>query len=377
MQCTISKDKLLVALEWVLFIALCIVSCWFASGVMEQYLSSKTSFSQRNEGYITMHPAIVFKFYLKSSEINSSNVKIVYKSSGSLDTEQILKIGKNYIPNRRFNKTEVVLLESLVSGRLYIAFRITSLTPIIKNKKGIGGAVITVGHYFMNNNKSSWKNDNIRLCFTSIKNSPGFTPNFWKDGKPLHFVISKNTRTRISIQPEEYLFLEKNGKCQQESYYECIISRFDTGEFKECPKKCIPLAFANIHKNYTTPLCQNDTINEKCALKIIGKLVINNGQNIDSFCKRSCFTLQYSGEVVNTRPYDNKDYSNVNYYSVRYMFDTDMFNVYEEYLIYDTISMIGSVGGTLGMFIGFSMTGVISWIFVYFKGVHFSNFIKT
>ena len=34
-----------------------------------------------------------------------------------------------------------------------------------------------------------------------------------------------------------------------------------------------------------------------------------------------------------------------------------MSKVYEEYLIFDAIGMIGSVGGTLGMFIGFSMIG--------------------
>ena len=33
--------------------------------------------------------------------------------------------------------------------------------------------------------------------------------------------------------------------------------------------------------------------------------------------------------------------------------------VYEEYLIYDHVELIGSVGGTLGMCIGFSFTGVI------------------
>ena len=36
--------------------------------------------------------------------------------------------------------------------------------------------------------------------------------------------------------------------------------------------------------------------------------------------------------------------------------------VFQEYVVYDTISMIGSVGGTLGMFIGFSFTGFISSI---------------
>ena len=41
--------------------------------------------------------------------------------------------------------------------------------------------------------------------------------------------------------------------------------------------------------------------------------------------------------------------------------------VFEEYLIYDTMGMIGSVGGTLGMFIGFSITGVISLALGYLK----------
>ena len=34
--------------------------------------------------------------------------------------------------------------------------------------------------------------------------------------------------------------------------------------------------------------------------------------------------------------------------------------MYEEYWVYDMTSMIGSVGGTLGMCIGFSFTGVLS-----------------
>ena len=50
--------------------------------------------------------------------------------------------------------------------------------------------------------------------------------------------------------------------------------------------------------------------------------------------------------------------------------DNFMSKVYEEYLIFDAIGMIGSVGGTLGMFIGFSMIGVISWIFRHLKKCH-------
>ena len=45
-----------------------------------------------------------------------------------------------------------------------------------------------------------------------------------------------------------------------------------------------------------------------------------------------------------------------------YHFYDNSTTVYEEYLIYDAISMVGSVGGTLGMCIGFSFTGIISFL---------------
>ena len=41
--------------------------------------------------------------------------------------------------------------------------------------------------------------------------------------------------------------------------------------------------------------------------------------------------------------------------------------VYEEYFIYNTMGMIGSIGGTFGMFIGFSVTGFISSVIEFLK----------
>ena len=39
--------------------------------------------------------------------------------------------------------------------------------------------------------------------------------------------------------------------------------------------------------------------------------------------------------------------------------------VYEEYLITDTIGLIGSVGGTLGLFVGFSFSNILTYIMQY------------
>ena len=42
-------------------------------------------------------------------------------------------------------------------------------------------------------------------------------------------------------------------------------------------------------------------------------------------------------------------------------------NVYRECLIFDTIGMIGSVGGTLGLFIGFSFSNILTILIGYLQ----------
>ena len=56
-----------------------------------------------------------------------------------------------------------------------------------------------------------------------------------------------------------------------------------------------------------------------------------------------------------------------NHYEFTYEFSEHPGKVFEEYLIYDIMDMIGSVGGTLGMFIGFSLDGVVTWVIGYIK----------
>ena len=45
---------------------------------------------------------------------------------------------------------------------------------------------------------------------------------------------------------------------------------------------------------------------------------------------------------------------------IEYEISSNSMTLYVEYFIYDAISMVGSVGGTLGMCIGFSFTGMIT-----------------
>ena len=151
-------------------------------------------------------------------------------------------------------------------------------------------------------------------------------------------------------------YLKQTGKCQEESYYECIASHLDENEFVKCPNKCIPNVFSNLGKNYSSPFCQNDIFNEKCINHYMGQK--EDGSN----CKRSCSNLEYFGEFEAIVPYKSEK-ENWNFYQMHYYIDKAYeMKVYEEYIIIDAMGMIGSVGGTLGLFIGFSFSNVINII---------------
>ena len=186
---------------------------------------------------------------------------------------------------------------------------------------------------------------------TSVQNSPGIIYEAWKDGKALVATINKNTAVQYHIQPEQYKYLKHAENCQEESYYGCIAQQLEKIGFKNCSKKCMPRIFSNIGVNYRTPFCHvNDTEAEQCVLNIGWDIVVE--QRIPSNCKKSCSFLQYIGEIDGITPFSSFNKTENSYIFSYTLTNNDlMSNVFEEYLIYDFIGMIGSVGGTLGNFL--------------------------
>ena len=74
----ISLEKLVIALDWGLFICLTFISVWFASGVFEQFASKRSSFSQHEEE-IKTHPVIVIEFRDFTEPILLDDVQIFYR----------------------------------------------------------------------------------------------------------------------------------------------------------------------------------------------------------------------------------------------------------------------------------------------------------
>ena len=90
-------------------------------------------------------------------------------------------------------------------------------------------------------------------------------------------------------------------------------------------------------------------------------------------CAKSCSVLEYTGFVDYTGPNGvvYKPNPNETYFSltIRYKAPATI-TLHEEYLIIDIYGMVGIVGGTLGLFVGFSFFDVITYLMKFFQKVH-------
>ena len=82
-------------------------------------------------------------------------------------------------------------------------------------------------------------------------------------------------------------------------------------------------------------------------------------------CTKHCKLTEYTGELSAHYNFDNDGWI-----TWEYIFDNELIEVYEEYLMYDIIGLIGTVGGTMGLFIGFSFFDVSSTVIHFIFSFH-------
>ena len=219
MRCFHSQEEAFKFLEWILFITFIFIAGSFSSGVLRQFFSQKTSFAQHEEEIHT-YPVTSILLYCPASEANLNNIIIDYRTTGMHKGVPNLGLGKNYLHNDVYNKTEEVILESLENQSGNRVFRIIHVTPILERERRPEVSIkITT--------KLKNQADLVIIYLTSKENSPGFYDWIWKDGKPLTINLNKNALVEYSIQPQMTKYLEKLGKCQEAPYYECLASQID------------------------------------------------------------------------------------------------------------------------------------------------------
>ena len=129
---------------------------------------------------------------------------------------------------------------------------------------------------------------------------------------------------------------------------------------------CIPIEFSTIYSvsgvDNTLPICTEQVVeNYNKAFSLFPNLL--------DTCSKACETFQYTGTMKQYHNFTN----NSRVVHLSYWFNhEDEVEVFEEYQIYEITSVIGSIGGTLGLFVGFSFFDISAKLINIFKD-HFLN----
>ena len=117
----------------------------------------------------------------------------------------------------------------------------------------------------------------------------------------------------------------------------------------EMEQKCNTSCYLPMHKTLmevdgkSRPECTNSR-DIQCQRTFY--LVAEN--NMGESCLDPCEKFEYRGSVQNQEGFNNKALT------LMIMLNTNEVSVFEKYLLFDLSTFIGSVGGSLGLFIGFS-----------------------
>ena len=191
------------------------------------------------------------------------------------------------------------------------------------------------------------------------------------DFEQLHFYQEQwtNRDYRVKIRPSSYAYMREISNCTDQAFYECLVKQVQLANFTRCPKKCLPASLSVIgFYNSGIPVCQNE--NEKrCAFNVTWYDVFS-----PSICPpKPCTLLEYNGKIDY---WQEKPISGKNNFNLKIKYGApEVVIVHEEYLITDFTGVLGSVGGTLGLFIGFSFFNIISYLIDIFH-IFISNSIK-
>lgn len=366
----ISIEKVFYFTNWLSYLSLGFAAIYFItySNVLGKYMAQRSATIEFEE-YVKERPTITVQF-IPSTGIKDLIMGIDFNMSFWMELPG--QFGK--IINLKYGKNEY-LIDNYTFGTIHVKLeRDHNKLAMLKisTNSGISKRNLTNefhGFQFDFDN-STLKLENLRIRFqmTSEDNFIRFDGPFY-DGDPLVQNIYAGHWKTLEIQPIQYNYLNlKRSPCREKPFVRSVFQYFSKTNVDECLNKCNPMENGSyVHGliNEDIPNCETEMEKECIENYIMEKIV-------QETVKKPCHKLQYSGKILN----ENIDKSNL--VTLWYHFVAPGFMIVkEEYLIYDLIAMIGSVGGTLGLCIGFSFFNVIDHLLNCFKKIISNDIIST
>ena len=358
-----SQQKLTIICQLIKYIIstlLAVVSILISKEVIEQFQSKATSFKQYEEE-ITENESItvVISFWPLKSTNYSADVPYQVREQWQLNTDFNLAFGiaeyKSITdkvslrePNADYsinhNSVGKVKFEKLISrwGDRY------KISANLVNVKQPYEAFLQVE---ISKNIPDHKIPEVLMVFSSEANSYGALTSDWLEGDTVYMHKIKGFNI-IQIQPQKVIRLS-SPKCNSVSYYGCLSTKLVRADFSHCPRRCAAITIIP----EDMPICTSEE-EYKCGYEVVRKIHNDNSSNR---CLPSCTKIDmkqlgvaYSDDQEGTNAKRNIFFD--------FSFQNSIMKVEEEFLIHDFVAMLSSIGGTLGMCIGFSFVGLSSFV---------------
>ena len=337
---------LMIAIEFLAFLLFSSVSVLFIKDVWINFKSKMTSMSWQ-ESPIIEHPVLLISFEDFNKHDYGFSVNISYKIFGDESTFHLLQMGNNTVPG--------LGKENIHLDKLTGTYLISS-----NNTQHQKGEIRAIRIEFSDRSRKTLPSK-VHVTFSSNPNFFGIDAPRWWDGEPLDFKVGLSHMASFTIKPKQYIYLESTSKCSQNSSYEQWGMIYMELVKNNCQKSCkdvvLPQMFDSI------PLC-TDVRDINCARSQFEKANTKFLASESYYGK--CNIIEYVGRTEFDVKKDNLKHASVIEYTFK---QPETMTVQTEFLVYDITTLIGSIGGTLGMCIGFSFTNVVSWILDQFKAL--------
>ena len=352
LHCKIQRVEWVDLAQWLVFLWLCGLSGYYIYTVLGKFFAEETSFKVYEEPIIEA-PAITFCFSSPSDGKYSADKKIysygidfniTVKVLDDRSEEKTLMKGKNVL--EYLHLQFIILLDGLYTKYDGMCYMVTA------EIKGAEFDPTITWEFSMHMNQSE-NSPNVHIYFTSKENAYGILQKEWTDGNYWRMEFDKpGLGMYATLAPSKTIYKGTTSQpCSKDSFWNCFERNFLPEHFDKCPKFC---AAFSLPSNKVS-LCK--TFEEwHCIKHKIYHLMANLSKN-GKCPMRPCKILEYKGNEVLTYPLKFKNA----FLQIAFWFKSPkIVLVYEEYLIYDTWSTIGYIGGILGMTIGFSFTNTFA-----------------
>ena len=373
-------------LKWAVLVCLIIVSCWFMSGVWQKFTANVTNFrtyQEKRAEYPTTtlcfapfaKHTVLEKYNLTRQQLgNSLKIPISWKE---FQDEAFYKLGRDfdiffgdifnifhtlfgYYNSKKLvegsniiSDKNIIHLEKILTFRSGICYKITQKIFSYQELK-----------FSLEFNQSLQEKDIplAEIYLTSEENAIGVLVMNWPNGDELKFDVNGLTN-EYKLKTVKHIYLDLKSKCKQHYFNSCLTQILVNANYSYCTNTCMPVTLPEFESINVLPPCVS-LEDYNCMLWRMQSLLSKTIENEN--CPLDCSVLEYKGRrIIQTQSQKTRHQLNI----WTYTFASKYTEVHEEYLIYDTEGLIGSVGGTLSLFIGFSFWNIIHHVIEYSNGL--------